>query len=237
MNAQRRCGPMSTLNGLAGAWSLTAVSVVAPTLAMSRAEVRDGPARRAQQRAHAADHLARDDRPLQQGLAEQLGAARQRPRRPRGLRRRHVEGVRRGVEQDRRDVNSGDAVDERVVGLGYQREALARETLDEPDLPQRLGAVQALGEQASRELGERGLVGRARQRGVAYVVARVEVGVISPHRPPLTVGDVREALAVAGDEVQAAEHVVGQLLQAGRIALEDHHRRDVHVRGRAFLQL
>ena len=69
-------------------------------------------------------------------------------------------GSRRGVEQDGGDVHAGDAVDERVVGLGDQREAPAGHALHEPDLPQRLGAIQALGEEPPGQALERGVVGR-----------------------------------------------------------------------------
>ena len=142
-----------------------------------------------------------------------------------------------GVEQDGRDVHAGDPVDERVVGLGDQREAPARHALHEPDLPQRLGAVQALGEEPTGELLQRRLIRRPRQRGVADVVARVEVRVVGPHRPALAERDVGQPLAVARHQVQPAEHVIDQLLRRRRLALEDHHRRDVHVRGRVVLEM
>ena len=237
MNAQRRWGPMSTLNGLGGAGSLTAVSVVALTLATSRARCAIARPGSAQQRADAADHLLRHRGALEQRLAEQLRAPGERPGRPRGRRLGRIQCVGRRVEQHGRDVDARDAVDERVVGLRDQREALAGQALDEPDLPQRLGAIQALGEQTPGQLGQRRLVGRSRERGVADVVARVEVGIVGPHRTALAVGHVREALAIARHEVQAAEHVIDQLLQARRLALEDHHRGHMHVRGRAFLEL
>ncbi len=54
--------------------------------------------------------------------------------------------VGREVEQHRRQIDAGDAVDQRVVGLGDQREAVVLQALDQPHLPQRLGAVELLGE-------------------------------------------------------------------------------------------
>ena len=47
-------------------------------------------------------------------------------------------GVRLEIEQDRRQIHPGDAIDQRMVGLGDQREAIALEALDQPVLPQRL---------------------------------------------------------------------------------------------------
>ncbi len=149
----------------------------------------------------------------------------------------HPAGSGRGVEQHGRDVHAGDPVHQRVVGLGDQREAPARHPLHQPDLPQRLGAVQALGEEPPGEPLERRLVAGPRQRGVADVVVGVEVGVVRPHRPPLLERHVGQPLAVARHEVQAALHVIDELLRCRRAALEDHHRRHVHVRGGVILQV
>src|SRR5215203_4507491 len=55
-----------------------------------------------------------------------------------------LRGYRLGVEQDGREVDARDAVDERVVRLGDQCEAVALEPLDQPRLPQRLRAVELL---------------------------------------------------------------------------------------------
>ncbi len=56
------------------------------------------------------------------------------------------------------------------MGLGDDREAVAREALHEPDLPQRLGAVQALGEDPPGQALEGRVVGGLGQRSVADVV-------------------------------------------------------------------
>ena len=72
------------------------------------------------------------------------------------------------------------------------------------------------------------------QRGVAHVVARVEVRVVDPHRAPLAERHVRELLAVARHEMQARLDRVDELLVAGRLSLEDQHRRHVHVRAAAL---
>ena len=100
-----------------------------------------------------------------------------------------------------------------------------------------LCAVQALREQPPGEPLQRGVVGRLRQRGVADVVVGVEVRVVGPHRPALAERDVGEPLAVARHEVQARLDVLDELRVRRRRALEDHHRRDVHVRGRVVLEV
>ena len=79
------------------------------------------------------------------------------------------------VEQDRRDVDARDAVDQAVVRLGDHREAPALDLVDEPDLPQRLRAVEALGEHAPGHVAQLLEARGRRQRGVADVVAGVEV--------------------------------------------------------------
>ena len=209
-----------------------------------RADARDGVlhlrerlARSPQQRAGAARHLRGDGRALEQRLAEELRRTGQRLGGPRRRPAGRDRGVGDGVEQDRGDVHARDSVHEGVVGLCDQREASTGHALHQPYLPQRLGAVEPLGEQPSGEPLERGVVGRSRKRRVADVVARVEVRIVGPHRPALPEGDVREPLAVARHEVQAAEHMVDQLLRRGRLALEHHHRRHVHVRGRVVLEV
>jgi hypothetical protein len=209
-----------------------------------RADVRDpldqlggGAARRAEEPACAAHHLGGNGRAFAQRFAEQLRGPRQRLCDPwlSGLRGRHR--LRRGVEEHRRDVHSRDPVHERMVGLRDQSEAAARHRLHEPDLPQWLRAIEALREQPPGEPLQLGVVGGLGQRGVADVVARVEMGVVRPHRPALIEGHVLQALAVARDEVQAGGHVLVQLRGRGRFAFEHHHRRDVHVRSRVVLEM
>src|SRR5436853_409322 len=92
-----------------------------------------------------------------------------------------------------------------VSGAGARTPAVAGHPLDQPDLPQRLGAVEALREEPPGELLERLLVRRLGQRRVADVVARVEVRVVGPDGTALPVRNVREALAVARHEMQAAD--------------------------------
>ena len=142
-----------------------------------------------------------------------------------------------GVEQHGGDVHPGDPVHQRVVGLGDQREPPPRHALHQPDLPQRLGAVQALGEEPPGEPLECRVVAGPRQRGVADVVVGVEVGIVGPHRTALVERHIRQALAVARHEVQAALHVLDELLRRRRAAFEDHHRRHVHVRSGVILQV
>ena len=78
------------------------------------------------------------------------------------------------------------------------------ELVDEPDLPQRLLAVELLGEHAPRERAAAGPRRGRGQRRVADVVAGVEVRVVDPHRPRGAERREREPLAVARHEVQAA---------------------------------
>ena len=100
-----------------------------------------GPSQRV---ADATDDLARHGGPLQQRVGEQLGRARQRARHPLVLRWRDRHRVRGGVEEDGGDVHAGDAVHQRVVGLGQQGKAVVGKALDQPELPQRAVAVQRL---------------------------------------------------------------------------------------------
>ena len=78
----------------------------------------------------------------------------------------------------------GDAVDERVVGLGDEGEALAGQPLDHPQLPERLRAVELLGEHPRRHVAQLLLRARRGQRRVADVVLEVEGRVVDPERAP-----------------------------------------------------
>ena len=145
-----------------------------------------------------------------------------------------AEGVGRCVEEHGDDVDARDAVHERVVGLGQEREAVVLETLDDPDLPERLVAVELLREDAAGQVHELALRARGGQRGRADVVAQVQMRVVHPARAPLAERDEGEALAVARDEPEAALDGLQEVVVGGRGSLEEHHRRHVHVRGRVL---
>ncbi len=105
----------------------------------------------------------------------------------------------------------GDSVDQGVVGLGEQGEALARESLDQPQLPQRLGAVELLGEDAPGHPPQLLLGTRARERRMADVVLEVEAGVVDPERAPGLRGRIGQLLAKAGNQRQASANVLEQV--------------------------
>src|SRR4029077_19261165 len=79
------------------------------------------------------------------------------------------------------------------------------------------------------------LAARLGQRGVADVVAEVEVDVVGPERPPGLQWGHDELLAEAGDQVEAPAHVLDQVDVAGRWPLEDQDRADVHMAGGALV--
>ena len=113
-------------------------------------------------------------------------------------------GIGSGEESNstRGDVDAGDAVDERVVGLGQHREAVVGQALDQPQLPQRTAAVERLGEHAPGQPPELLLAPGLGQRRVADVEADVEVGIVDPHRPALVERHERQPLAVARHQMQ-----------------------------------
>ena len=157
---------------------------------------------RRSERARAARTISAGHRgALEQRLGEQL------------RRRRHRAGdplapvapparLRRGVEQDGRDVDAGDPVDERVMGLRRAARSGRSGAPRRATAPTAAWAVQRLGEQAAARALELPVAARPRQRGVAHVVGDVEVRVVHPHRAALAERHVGQPLAVAGDEVQ-----------------------------------
>ena len=88
------------------------------------------------------------------------------------------------IEEHSCEVDARDAVDQRVMGFGDQCEAVVLEALDQPHLPQRLGAVELLGEDPCGQALQLDPGPGRRQRRVAHVVLEVEVRVIDPHRAP-----------------------------------------------------
>ena len=231
----RRCGPISTLSGVAGA-GLSVAHAISPT-PFERLAGRLERVRRARRRRRGATgELERRAHEPADAARGEVERGRLRLRAPRLALVRQLRRVRLGVEQHRGEVDAGDAVDERVVGLGDQREAVALEALDEPRLPQRLGAVELLGVDARGERAQLLLRAGRGQRGVADVVLEVEARVVDPHRPARLDRRERELLAVARDEVQPPADLVDEVDVAGRRTLEDHHRADVHVRRRPLLR-
>ena len=228
ISTSRRCGPIGTFSGVSGAGFRPAHATSATPSTASRATCSDVPgSRRRPQRPprererqlHQAADPARGER-----CRARLGLRRPRLALVRQRRRHGIE-----VEQHGREVDPRHAVDQRVMGLRDQREAAVVESLHEPQLPQRLRAVEPLRVDAGGERAQLVLGAGLRQRGVAQVVLEVEARVVDPHRSPGLDRRERELLAVAGDEVQPPAHVVGEVVERRRRALEDHDGADVHV--------
>ena len=114
---------------------------------------------------------------------------------------------------------------------------LGCEPLDQPHLPQRLGAVELLGEDARREVAQLLPAAGGGQRRVAHVVLEVEARVVHPQRAAAVERRVRvgELLAVAGHEVQPPADLLGELLVRGRRPLQQREPAHVHVRTRPLL--
>ena len=106
----------------------------------------------------------------------------------------------------------------------------AFEALDDVDLPQRAGAVQAAGLDAGDQLLELLLRAGGRQRLPPHVVGQVEPLVVDPDRVGDPAGHEPDTLPVAGDERDPGLEMAKQprVVQAGVPGPEDHDRADVH---------
>ena len=166
------------------------------------------------------------------GACRAVGQQPDRPRCRGRLPRGDVGGLGIGgqVEQRGHQVDPADAVDHRVVGLGDEREPAVGQPLDEPHLPQRLGAVESLRDDARHEGEQLFVTSRRRQRRVSHVVADPEAGVLCPHRPSRPQRHRQQLLAVAGHEVESRGDVRTELLPGRRRPREDTEATDVHVR-------
>ncbi len=116
--------------------------------------------------------------PMPQLVDQQLASAGSGPRDPLGARPVLVVGI--GTDEHVGDRETGDAIGHAVVHLGDQREPIALEAIHEPVLPQRLAAVELLGQHPTRQSLELADITRRRQRRVPHVETEVEVSIVDP---------------------------------------------------------
>ena len=101
------------------------------------------------------------------------------------------------------------------MALADDREAVVVQALDQPQLPERLAAIELLGEDPRGEVAQLLLGAGRRQRGLPHVVVEVEVRVVDPDRPALVEGDEAQLLAEARHQVQSRGDVVAELAWVG----------------------
>ena len=194
--------------------------------------VDDGSRRHARRTEHgpgATNDLGRLRRTLDHRLGQHLRLARLRAGDP-GLGGVERLGVGSGIEQHRRDVDPGDAVDQAVMGLGDDRKAVVLDAVDQPDLPQRLRAIKPLREDSRREDLQLLLASGGGERRVAQVVGEVELRIVDPFRTSLAKGHHAQLLAKPGHEVKPGRDVIAKLVVGRRRPLENGGRGDMHVR-------
>ncbi len=177
--------------------------------------------------AHGAELLVRARDQVADGLAHEAHVRRLRFGPP-GVRGR-LRRLALRVEQDRQQVGPRYAVDHAVVHLRDERPVTVLQALDHPHLPQRLRAVELLGHEPADEVAELAIAARRRQRGVAEVIAEVEMRVVHPERPAEVQRDEPHPLAVTRHERELPGDQVGEVAVLRSRALEDPHRPDVHV--------
>ncbi len=123
--------------------------------------------------------------------------------------RRHVTGGRPGlqVEEHGGQFDACQPVGNRVVEHLEQTDAAALEPVDQPEVPERVAAVERERHEVRAELQQLGVVARFGQCRLVHVVGDVELVVVHPHRGGLA--DQREPypLAQLRHEVQAARHL------------------------------
>src|SRR5688572_871017 len=99
-----------------------------------------------------------------------------------------------------------------MMGFREERKAIAFETVDQPDLPQWLSAIELLREDTAGQDPKLVLASRRRQRGEPNVVPQVEVRVVDPLRPALPKRDMCELLPVARHEVKTPLDALDELV-------------------------
>jgi hypothetical protein len=144
-------------------------------------------------------------------------------------------GLGREVENYPVKVGAGDPVDHAMVHLGDQGPAAIGESFDDPVLPQRMIAVQALGHHPRHQLGELPVSAGRRQGGPPDVVPKVEVRVVDPDWPSEPERNRVQFLPVARHQRQTRGQESQELLMGGRGTLEHRNRCDRHRRMRILV--
>ena len=147
-----------------------------------------------------ATDLDGDPRGPRGARADQGAAGGRRGRPPRGGGWRRRLGIQ--VQHELQDVVAGDAVDHRVVHLRQHGPAPPGQPLDEPHLPQRPVAVEALPHHPPAQGPELGLVSGPGDGGVPQVVGEREVRVVDPQRTGHAQRHRLDPLAVARERVE-----------------------------------
>ena len=180
--------------------------------------------------------IARAEAARRAGRGGQPRPGRQQRRAPRTRaprtpgRRRIGDRIGLGVEQQRRDLDRGDAVDERVVHLADERPAAARQAVDDAHPPQRSRGIQRRREQHARRGTQLALPAGRRERERADVVRDVERRVVLPAARARRERRRDEAAAQLRHAVQARGEVPAQPAERGRGPVEADRPPDVQRR-------
>ena len=233
---------MSTFSSVDGAPRPVLAS--APMAATLSSAAAGDPARRPERRPRRAHDLGRLDRALDQRVAEHLHRGRLGARLPGHALAGRCLGVGSGVEQHRGDVHAGDAVDERVVRLGKEREPRLRAATSRSPrrssrrarAPRRARSPTAAscGRVAARTRGWRGSSAAPRCRAVAARCertwySRLKWGSSTHTGPALAERHESQLLAEARHQREPPTDVREQLLVRRGLAREDRDTRNVHV--------
>jgi hypothetical protein len=146
-----------------------------------------------------------------QAVGHQRPPRRRRPRLPWG--RRNAAGVRGGVQQRTGDLDGGQPVGQRVVQLEHQPDPALGQSGHQPQLPQRVDAVQQPQAQLVAQRQQLLLVTEAGELDDADVVGKVEGRVVDPQRQPLRERGAQHDLAQPGDVVQAPPNFLADRVQ------------------------
>ena len=144
------------------------------------------------------------------------------------LRRARHRGRLHGVEHHGEKVGRRDPVDHAVVNLGDERPPLPRQTLDHPQLPERLAPIENLREDPPGEVAKLVASAGRRDRGVADVVQDLEVGIVDPDGSSDARRREADLLAVTRHERELGRDEADNLAVRRRGTLEHRNGPDVH---------
>ena len=167
-------------------------------------------------------------------VGRELEAGRRRFRHPRLLGWSADVGVRREVEQRRRDQHPGDPVGQRVVHLQQDRGSVALQSLEDVKLPERFAPVERTRQDPAHRALQLQPAPRRGDRRTPQVEVQIEMVVVDPERPGQTPRQVEDPLPEAWCEMQTRRRHLGDVLVRERTVRargEHGDPRDVHVHG------
>ena len=137
------------------------------------------------------------------------------------------------IEERGQELGARRAIHRRVVHLGDERDAVVLEALDDPDLPQRLAALELHARDVAHDVGQLAQRAGRRHADPFDVAVDVEVRVVDPHRVVQPQRHIDDPLAERSHQM----HAIGDVSPHGLERVATGHRRGVEDGGQRHMRV